>query len=132
MGRLYPISHKDSPIFPSTNAPSHLLSHFRHVKNPAARFDWEAERDRHWTIMAPIVRAKHTWPNPGEPRTTDESLWRESFGADEEGAEKAQKNFSLVVMDVEEVDIVVQSPKMFYRRRWSKESGEWKCIELNP
>ncbi|RUS32904.1 pyridoxamine 5'-phosphate oxidase-domain-containing protein [Jimgerdemannia flammicorona] len=82
-GRLHPVAHHDSQIFPSTAVPSHLLTHFNHIDisksakalssisqliphKSGTRFSWDAERQRQWQLIPDDIRATYTWPTPGE------------------------------------------------------------------
>ncbi|RUS22780.1 pyridoxamine 5'-phosphate oxidase-domain-containing protein [Endogone sp. FLAS-F59071] len=90
-GRLYPIAHHDSRIFPSTSVPPHLLNHFNYIDigedaaptstfslsklanliphETTPHFSWDAERQRLWHNMSDDLRATFTWPTPGEPQS---------------------------------------------------------------
>lgn len=102
-GRAYLYSGPDSPN--QNYLPAHLY--------PFEGFDWEEERLRIFAKMSPPLKASFLRPVPGtaldqtdyDYKKLPQELSDEDH--DKEWREKAYKNFSLIVIDPEEVDLCV-------------------------
>eukprot|EP00892_Ulva_mutabilis_P009105 jgi/Ulvmu1/6567/UM003_0204.1 len=85
----------------------------------------EARQDL-WSNLSSHARAQFQWPNPGEERIDDETV----FQSDGPPADSpVLDTFGMVVVSVDEVDYV--SYKSMLRIRFQKDNGSWSERPVN-
>ena len=89
-------------------------AHLKHYIRTAGQWTWEAERDRLWKSHKPWMRGSFRNPHPGTPMNAEKQkklkvvhLDDEDDGAD---AREAKDRFSLVVLEVMEIEILDLDP----------------------
>jgi hypothetical protein len=131
-------------------APGHTLhKHFLHTIGPLSlsaggtAYDWEAKRIAVFKSMSPVMKASWCRPTPGsrlEGGEDEAKKWpvelEEPKPGDEEGKrlwEMSLSNFSLVIIEPQDVDYVELRPIPNRRTRfWRTSAGVWDDEALVP
>lgn len=106
---------------------------------------WEGERRRQFAKHSPGLKASFSAPTPASDMTREKRAWHdagkkldvsaEEECKDDEEARKMLKEaldrFSLLVLEVEEVDYLKVEPPA-KRTRWSLNDGRWVEREISP
>eukprot|EP01025_Chloroclados_australasicus_P067316 TRINITY_DN93069_c0_g1_i1.p1 TRINITY_DN93069_c0_g1~~TRINITY_DN93069_c0_g1_i1.p1 ORF type:complete len:201 (+),score=17.40 TRINITY_DN93069_c0_g1_i1:160-762(+) len=87
----------------------------------------QRERQQMWSNMSDKGRAQFAYPEPGEGRVEDESLFSPAVPP---GEEPAMDTFALLILHVEEVDYVSLLDNE--RKRFAKHGDSWTSQRLNP
>lgn len=106
---------------------SKVLYVYKHQDAPKTRIKCglQARQDL-WSSLSSGARAQFQWPNPGEERVADESV----FEADGPAADTpAMDTFGMVVISVDEVDYV--SYRSMMRIRYKEQDGAWSECPVN-
>ncbi|GAA5863783.1 hypothetical protein JCM3774_001157 [Rhodotorula dairenensis] len=112
---------------------------------PYDDFNWEDERVRQFRKMSPELRASFYRPVPGTktadtevtmeelPQTLPEGIEEAEGEEQKKQVEQALKNFALIVIDANEVDLVDLGSTPDSRSLWVRqEGGDWKEDGLVP
>ncbi|KAJ2833814.1 hypothetical protein GGI24_000684 [Coemansia furcata] len=99
--------------------------------------DAEFIREQAYLHHQPVLQAWYSWPPPGKPRSADPSLYPTEIPKIADVAEKekyeanARRNYVLVFIDVNKVDIVdlKQATRKIYTRRGDT---TWSAQNVNP
>ncbi|KAJ7196177.1 pyridoxamine 5'-phosphate oxidase-domain-containing protein [Mycena haematopus] len=128
-------------------APGHALhKHFLHTIGPLSeggKYDWEVKRIEVFKSMSPMMKASWCRPTPGsriEGGEDEAKKWptelEEPKPGDAEGKrlwEMSLSNFSLVVIEPQDVDYVELHPIPNRRTRfWRSSGGVWNEEALVP
>ncbi|KAJ2609393.1 hypothetical protein H4S08_004071 [Coemansia sp. RSA 1365] len=105
--------------------------------NGSVLIDDEYIREQAFLNHSPVIQAWYSWPAPGRVKLADSSLYPMSIPKIEDKAEaekyeaNARRNYVLIFVDVNKVDIVnlKQSTRMLYTRR---SDTSWSITEINP
>ncbi|KAI8324112.1 hypothetical protein GQ54DRAFT_257028 [Martensiomyces pterosporus] len=111
--------------------------HSLDLDNSKVEIDAEFIREQAYLHHAPVLQAWYSWPAPGKIRSADPALYpmeipkiedpvaREKYEAD------ARRNYVLVFVDVNKVDIVdlEQATRKLYKRRGDT---SWTVTNINP
>ncbi|KIY73705.1 hypothetical protein CYLTODRAFT_439684 [Cylindrobasidium torrendii FP15055 ss-10] len=125
-----------------------LHKHFTHHLGKASNgFDWEAKRLEVFKSMSGHMKASWLRPPPGTPLSQWPGSPPESWPSKIEGPNdvgefpdeeqkrlwaQSLRNFALVVVDPEEVDLVELEPIPNRRTRFWKAGGDWEDEALVP
>ncbi|KAF8899333.1 hypothetical protein BD779DRAFT_1667018 [Infundibulicybe gibba] len=97
-------------------------------------FDWPAEAERVFASLSPYTRASWCKPVPGSPLSNPEEArgWPEQVDAPGEQWDAALRNFALLVVDPDDVDVVELGVVPNRRTRFWIRDGEWAEQALVP
>ncbi|KAK4047576.1 hypothetical protein OIV83_005363 [Microbotryomycetes sp. JL201] len=117
---------------------SELLPFPARQLEPAAGFDWEQERLRHWRKLTPELRASFLRPTPGSFLAEDPTDWPEVLPHDLEASEHeelirlALSRFALIILDPHEVDICELARQPHSRTIYKLADGVWDARRVVP
>ncbi|WP_269616983.1 pyridoxamine 5'-phosphate oxidase family protein [Prochlorococcus marinus] len=81
---------------------------------------------RHWNQLSDTSKSMWGWPKPGDHYIHDNEI-ETSF----KGEEKLSHNFSLLKIEIKQVDQLIIRKPIHIRRKWVKEE-EWIEERINP
>ncbi|KAJ1725415.1 hypothetical protein LPJ53_000453 [Coemansia erecta] len=105
--------------------------------NNMVEIDTEYIREQAYLHHSPVIQAWYSWPAPGKIRSADPSLYPPEIPKIEDEAEKekyeanARRNYVLIFIDVNQVDIVDlnENTRKIHTRR---SDTSWAVSNVNP
>ena len=91
-----------------------------------SRFDLSKDNTRHWEKLSENSKSMWSWPTPGDQFINDNLI-----DLSVKSNERPSKNFTLLKIDISQVDQLILKKPIHLRRRWIRKK-EWIEERLNP